>query len=41
VSAIGWENHKARLDGTLGVGSIGFAAGGLCLVLEHRGAAAL
>ena len=35
ASAIAWENHRARLNRALGVGEMGFADGGFCLLPEH------
>jgi alkylhydroperoxidase family enzyme len=34
VSAIAWENHRARLNQALGVGAMGFAGDGFCLLPE-------
>jgi alkylhydroperoxidase family enzyme len=35
VSAIAWENHRARMNRALGVRSMGFSDGAFC-VLPHR-----
>lgn len=35
VSAIAWENHRARLNRALGVRSVGFSDGAFCLLPEH------
>jgi alkylhydroperoxidase family enzyme len=35
ASAIAWENHRARLNRALGVESMGFAAGGYCVLPER------
>jgi alkylhydroperoxidase family enzyme len=36
VSAIAWENHRARLNRALDVRAVGFSDGGFCLLPEHR-----
>ena len=35
ASAIAWENHRARLNRALGVGEMGFADGGFCVLPER------
>lgn len=35
VSAIAWENHRARVNRALGVREVGFSDGAFC-VLPHR-----
>jgi alkylhydroperoxidase family enzyme len=37
VSAIAWENHRARLYLALDIGAMGFAGDGFCLLPEERG----
>jgi alkylhydroperoxidase family enzyme len=37
VSAIAWENHRARLNRALDVGAMGFAGGGFCVIPERTG----
>jgi alkylhydroperoxidase family enzyme len=37
VTAIAWENHRARLNQALGIGAMGFAAGGFCLAPDEQG----
>lgn len=37
--AIAWENHRARSNQALGMGSQGFSEGSLCLLPEFPGAA--
>ena len=36
VSAIAWENHRARVNKALGVRPAGFSDGAFCVVPEHR-----
>ena len=36
VSAIAWENHRARANRALGVREVGFSDGAFCAVPEHR-----
>jgi alkylhydroperoxidase family enzyme len=39
VSAIAWENHRARLNRALGVGAMGFTGGAFCVLPEQHLAA--
>ena len=36
VSAIAWENHRARANKALGVRPAGFSDGAFCALPEHR-----
>ena len=36
VSAIAWENHRARVNKALGVRAAGFSDGAFCALPEHR-----
>ena len=37
VSAIAWENHRARLNRALGVRAVGFSDGAYCLLPDRPG----
>ena len=36
VSAIAWENHRARLNRALGVRAVGFSDGAFCVLPERH-----